>query len=335
MLRRSSIFSFVMLSLLLSASAWSQTPVGELFATDPGVPAVEQPAGSGMQVTTGSELTAGIAPATLKLYKGGRLVICPKTKITVNSDHHGLMFGMDAGAVEVDIKVEKDSTNTVFTPDLSVRLSSSGTYHFALGVNSQGDTCFRPLKGNAAGVVVAELMGSDEEGIAGDQAALFHGGKLAGRSPISGECGCPPPAPVVTSQTGTPSTQPSGSAPVAASSPTPAPVAIAAASPPAEEASQPAHTAVEAPFVFSAVPAPARVQFSSLPNVFLAQEDVDPSVPGEREKSAASSSQEKDKGKSATTASTASSDGAAKPEKAEKKGFFGRIKGLFTGLFHR
>src|SRR5262249_8591029 len=150
-----------------------------------------------------------------KLYKGGRLVICPKTKVTVNSDARGLMFGMDAGAVEVEIKVEKDLTNIVFTPDLSVRLSSSGAYHFVLGVNSQGDTCFRPLKGNSAGVVVSELMGSDEEGIAADQAALFHNGKLAGRSSISGECGCSPPAPVLTSQTGTPSaTQPSGSAPV-------------------------------------------------------------------------------------------------------------------------
>jgi len=242
------------------------------------------------------------------------------------------MFGMDAGAVEVEIKVEKESTDVVFTPDLSVRLSSSGAYHFALGVNSQGDTCFRPLKGNAAGVVVSELMGSDEEGIAGDQAALFHGGKLAGRSAISGECGCPPPPPVLTSQAGTPSpTQPSSVAPAPASSPTPAPVAIAAASPAPEERSQQAHTTVEAPFVFSAVPAPARVQFSSLPNVFLTQKDVDPSVPVERDKQAVSSAQEK----STTTSSTATAGDAAKPEKKEKKGFFGHLKGLFTGLFHR
>jgi hypothetical protein len=320
------------LLLVLSAPAWSQTPVGELFATDPGAPAAEQPAGSGMQVTTGSELTAGIAPATLKLFKGGRVVICPKTKVTVNSDVHGLMFGMDAGSVEVEIKVDKGFTDVVFTPDLSVRLSSSGAYHFALAVNSQGDTCFRPLKGNAAGVVVSELMGSDEEGIAGDQAALFHGGKLAGRSSIAGECGCPAPPPVLTSQAGTPSaTPPPASAPVPANSPTPAPVAIAAASPAPDEGSQPARTTVEAPFVFSAVPAPARVQYSSLPNVFLTQEDVDPSVPKESNKQAASSPKEK----STATSSTATADNTSKSEKNEKKGFFGHLKGLFTGLFHR
>jgi hypothetical protein len=311
--------------LLLSVSAWPQTPLGELFATDPGSPSVAQPAGSGMTVVAGSQLSAGVAPAILKLYHGGQVRMCPKTKLSINSDARGLMLGMDAGAVEVDFQLEQNSTDIVFTPDLSIRLAGAGVYHFAFGVNGRGDTCFKPLPGNAAGIVLSELMGSDEYGIAADQTAFFPGGKLSARTALTTECGCPPPPPSVRAEA-SPGTSPTPSE-TSATKPAPGLHSSEAAPTSPAEGNQKGQGPVEAPFVFSAnaPPAPASVQFSTLPNIFLAQNEVDPAVLPQKE--ALPTVQEP---KPTPAASAADNSG-----KKEKKGFMARLKGFFTGLFHR
>lgn len=308
--------------LLLSISAWAQTPLGELFAADPEAQSVSQPVGSGMTVTSGTELSAGIATAVLKLNKGGQVRICPNGKVSINTDARGLMLGMDTGAMEVNLQLEPNATDIVFTPDLSIRLAGSGVYHFAVGLNGQGDTCFKPLRGNAAGIVVSELMGSDEYGIVADQTAFFPGGKLSAKTSLTSECGCPAPSPAKVFA----ETKP----PAAGDHPTPSPAAGNSAvasevASPSSEGNRPSHTSVEAPFVFSAnaPPTPARVQFSSLPNVFLTQEDFDPPVLS-------------DKGSvPADQQAKSTSSPPAGDSQNPKKGLLGKIKGFFTGLFHR
>lgn len=274
-------------------------------------------------MTAGSQLSAGIAPATLKLYQGGQVLICPRSRLSINSDNRGLMLGMDAGSLEIALQVNPGSTDFVFTPDMSVRLAGPGTYHFALGVTGQGNTCYKPLPGNAAGIVVSELMGSEEYGIAADQAASFPGGKVSARTALAGECGCPLPSPTLRAEAtaeATPNAAPEKNARAPASS-----LSGSDAGSVHESEKASSQVTVETPFVFSAnaPPAPARVQYSLLPNVFLAQEDVNPVVLKEKE---ASNPQP------VATPAAAIADNSGKKE---KKGFLARFKGFFTGLFHR
>jgi hypothetical protein len=90
---------------------------------------------------------------------------------------------------------------------------------------------------------------------------------------------------------------------------------------------------VDTPFVFSAKNVAsvepysvANVQLSTLPNVFFVQETVDPVVL--QEKPAQVSVREE-----APPQVQASSP--PPPAKQAKKGFFGKLKGLFGGIFHR
>lgn len=274
-----------------------------------------------MAVPAGSQLSAGLVPATLKLLTGGQVRICPRSRINVNGEQASLILGMDTGAIEVDFELAQNSTETIVTPDLSVRMAGPGRYHFALGVTGQGDTCFKPRSGNKSGIVVSELMGSEEYGITADQSVLFPGGKPSAQTRLTSECGCPVAAPILAAE-GPGATESTASAVNARSQSGTQP----APSPSAEE-KQPSHLTVEAPFVFSAdaPPAPARVQYSALPNIFLPQIEVDPSVLPKEETTRAIEPAK-------PTAPVPAADDMARKE---KKGFLSRLKGFFTGLFHR
>jgi hypothetical protein len=337
-LRSATLWLCVAIALLpfLSLAAWGQStgssaPLGELFASVPGAPAVAQPAGSGMVVSSGSELSAGVAAATLKLARGGQVRICPQSNLNIHATAQGLMLGVGAGAIEIDYRVAQAGSDLLVTPDFNVRLVGPYTYHFALGVNSRGDTCFKPLAGNTAGVLLSELLGTDSFGTASNEAMVFAGGKLAGRASLSEECGCPvaPAAPVLKAE---------GQAAFVREHkkedevPAPAlPVSrdVTAPLPPAKPGD--ARVVVDTPFVFSGQEAAAtrpnsvaRLQFSSLPNVFFLQEDPQPVVLVEKpaEVSAKESKKEPVPQKK-------------EEPKKESKGFMARIKGFFGSLFHR
>jgi hypothetical protein len=325
----------IVLLPFLSLTAWGQStgssaPLGELFASVPGAPSTAQPAGSGMAVSSGSELSAAVAPATLKLARGGQVRICPQSNLSIHSTGQGLMLGMGAGAIEIDYRVGQAGSDLLVTPDFNVRLVGPSTYHFALGVNSRGDTCFKPLAGNSAGVLLSELLGADSFGTASNEAMVFAGGKLAGRASLNEECGCPsaPQEPALKAEA-----QPafvSGQKKkeqVSAPAP-PANPDVTAPLPPARPGDT--RVVVDAPFVFSAQEASARpssvarLQFSSLPNVFFLQEEPQPTVLVE--KPAEVSAQESKK---------ESAPQKKEEPKKESKGFMARIKGFFGSLFHR
>ena len=107
-----------------------------------------QLAGSGMNVLSGSQLSAGIAPATLKLFRGGQVRICPRSGLSATTSGQGLMLATGAGAIEIDYQLNQQVTDVLITPDFNVMLVGPGTFHFALGVNKSGDTCVKPLPGN-------------------------------------------------------------------------------------------------------------------------------------------------------------------------------------------
>ena len=81
------------------ASTQNVPPIGELFASDANSSSAMQLAGSGMAVYSGSELSAGIAPATLKLARGGQVRICPNSGLNVTGSGQGLMLATGAGAL--------------------------------------------------------------------------------------------------------------------------------------------------------------------------------------------------------------------------------------------
>lgn len=299
-----------------------------MFVTTPDAPAAEQPAGTGMAVLAGSELSAGMAPAVLRLNRGGQVRICPRSQLSVNTDANGVMLGMGVGAAELDYGVAAGTTDVVFTPDFEIRLAGPAHYHFALGVSANGNTCFKPLLGNTSGVVFSELLGQEIFGAGAEEPTLFPEGKVTGRTALTDSCGCPAPPRVkqVALEPKAPEAQkpPEGPAapPKEASSP-----ARDVTAPAHAGQSEETHVEVETPFVFSGgasvVPGTlAKIQFSSLPNTVLVQEDPEPIVLPENPPPPVEQ------------AKTEPAPMPTPPQK-EKKGFMARLKGFFGGLFHR
>jgi hypothetical protein len=295
--------------------------VGELFASNPGAPSQAQTAGTGMNVLFGSQLSAGIAPATLKLSRGGQVRVCPQSSVSVNNGGRGLMLGMSTGAIEIAYRLNPQVTDLVVTPDFNIRLAGPAEYHFALGVNGKGDTCFKPLPGNTSGTVFSELVGADMYGVAANEGAVFLGGKLDGRTALTEECGCPATPSVMRAA----ASQKGNNSPARANTDVTAPLS--------PERPGQTHVEIEAPFVFSATTSAAsrpstvaRVEFSSLPNMFL-QEEAEPFVRVEKPPEMPAVAQKQ-------TPAPGPAPGA-EPKNESKKGFFARLKGFFGSIFHR
>lgn len=268
----------------------------------------------------GSELSAGVAPATLKLVRGGQVKICPKSGLSVNAGNRGLMLAAGVGMVEIDYHLDQQQFDVIVTPDFNVQLIGPGTFHFALGVNKQGDTCVKALAGNTSGVVLSELLGPGTYKTRADEAALFLGGKLRQYSTPTEECGCSAPTPVMRAEVGAAEQQ----------EPRPEQTTSSVTDPLPPDRPGQVHVEVEAPFVFNPRASGARrymvakINFSSLPNAVFAQEPVDPDVLNESVPEV-----------SAKDVHEAPSAPQNSKEGKEKKGFFGRVKGFFSGLFHR
>ena len=85
----------------------------------------------------------------------------------------------------------------MITPDFNVAMVGPGTFHFALGINKKGDTCVKPLAGNAGEITFSELLGTGVYKSGPNQAMIFRGGKLDGKAELTADCGCPAAAPVM------------------------------------------------------------------------------------------------------------------------------------------
>ena len=160
------------------AASQTPAPIGEIFAADTGSASSMQLAGSGMNVLSGSQLSAGIAPATLKLFRGGQVRICPRSGLSATTSGQGLMLATGAGAIEIDYQFNQQVADVLITPDFNVMLVGPGTFHFALGVSKRGDTCVKPLPGNASEITFSELLGTGVYKTQPNQTVAFRGGKL-------------------------------------------------------------------------------------------------------------------------------------------------------------
>lgn len=236
-------FSILMPVLLFGGivgAASAQQSLGELYATDASVKGSVVLAGSGTSVLSGSAIQAGAQAATLKLERGGSLLVCPGTNLSITASQNGrsLLFSVNTGNLELDYPLGA-SADSLLTPDFRLVLPGPGRLHAAVRITPQGDTCVQTLPSNATAITVYEAMGDDTYQVKNNEAVLFQAGHIKGVLPAQQNCGCP--APVL------PAVQVAKTMPPP---PPPAPAAKPEAKPLPVAPSPEEHVAIEAPFVF-------------------------------------------------------------------------------------
>lgn len=308
----------LLLCCAVSHTGFAQQTIGELYATDASVKGSVILAGSGTSVLSGSQIAAGARAATLKLERGGSVLVCPGTSLSVSSSETGrqLLLSVNSGNLELDYPIGSAS-DTLLTPDFRLQLPGPGQIHVAVRINANGDTCVQSLPSNGSALEVSETMGDDSYQVKQDEAVLFKGGHIQGALRTRQSCGCPAPPPTqVARAEAAPATPPK---PV--NLPPTSGAALAAAMDEAPPEVADAHMSVDAPFVFhgSGVPPEmteivAHLKVDTGQVMWLQPVVLPPS--------------KQHKAKPATQQQTIAANHAE-----QKRGFFGAIGAFFGSIF--
>jgi AMIN domain len=148
----------------------------------------------GSRVSNGSSITAKDQTAVLRLTRGGEVRVCPGTTLSVATSPGGedLMLGMNTGAMETHYHLD-ESSDSILTPDFRIVLPGPGEFNLAIRSEPSGDTCVSSLVGSNSSIVVAELLGNGTYEIKPEQQVLFRQGKMQSVEAPLTACGCPSP----------------------------------------------------------------------------------------------------------------------------------------------
>ena len=290
---------------------------------------------AGSRIGSGSTVTAGSDTAILRLSRGGELRVCPGTTVSVtpSKTKRDLMLGMGTGALEAHYSL-KASADTVLTPDFRIMFAGPGEFHFAISADAHGNTCVRSLKGNTSSAIVTELIGDRIYQVRPTDQAMFHSGQIDKvDTDVPLECGCPPPSPLMRAQAPYALNVPDSELPAQArigGSKTPVAAAQKAAlgGPPSQTrlssgpetaplpASQPndMHVSVDVPFVFT----PKNRAAAALPPPVQATKELPVEDTPVRQ---------------VHLDTVVTSPVQEKTNQPERKGFFHRVKGMFSSIF--
>lgn len=305
--RIARIAAGALVCLAAGETAGAQQNVGELFASDASVKGAVVLANSGTKVMSGSSISAGEQTATLKLERGGSMMICPNTSLAVTTSQNGrqLLFSMNAGNLEMDYPIGAASDN-LLTPDFRLLMPGPGRVHLAVRVNAKGDTCVQSLASNSSAVVVSEGMGDASYQVKANEAVIFNGGRINGAIPTHETCGCPAPPPTQVARVEPP--------------PHSAPRAEAPKADPAEPQT---HMVVDAPFIYRACD-PVDIT-ENVAHLKLESKPIDLGPTVVLPPSAKAKNTKPDK--------TQTADNSGKSTQS-RQGFFARIGAFFAAMFH-
>ncbi len=303
-----AVFAFATMLAIAPPAAYAQQNVGELFAADASVKGAVVLANSGTKVMSGSSISAGEQLATLKLERGGTMLICPNTSLAITTSQNGrqLMFSMNTGNLEMDYPIGAASDN-LLTPDFRLLLPGPGRLHLAVRVTAKGDTCVQSLSANSSAVVVSEGMGEESYQVKPNEAVIFNGGRISGAMPTRESCGCPVPPPTQVAKATPPPPPP------------PPKVEEAKTDPPEPQT----HMVVDAPFVYRAsepVDLTENVAHLKMESKPMSFEPVVLPPPTTSAKNA----------KPTKPQTTAKTDQPAQ----QKSGFFSKVGAFFAAIFH-